>query len=145
MMQLRALLEAVALCNDAQLVPPDAEETRWRPLGDPTEVALLTRRAQGRRGSRRAAQGLAAPGGDPVRLRGEDDGHAARDGANGRIVFLKGAPEMLLGSAAMRGDGDAVSPIDEARVAMRRPPPSAMAERALRVLAVAVVERRDAR
>jgi len=33
----RGLLEAVALCNDAQLVPPEREETRWRPLGDPTE------------------------------------------------------------------------------------------------------------
>jgi Ca2+-transporting ATPase len=37
-----ALLEAITLCNDANLVPPDGEETRWRPLGDPTEAALLT-------------------------------------------------------------------------------------------------------
>ena len=39
---LRALLEAAALCNDAQLVPPDTSDPRWRPLGDPTEAALLT-------------------------------------------------------------------------------------------------------
>ncbi|WP_397382660.1 cation-translocating P-type ATPase [Prosthecobacter sp.] len=38
----RALLEAITLCNDANLAPPDGEETRWRPLGDPTEAALLT-------------------------------------------------------------------------------------------------------
>ena len=30
------------LCNDAQLVPPDAGDPRWRALGDPTEAALLT-------------------------------------------------------------------------------------------------------
>ncbi len=39
---LRALLEAAVLCNDAQLVPPDAGDPRWRALGDPTEAALLT-------------------------------------------------------------------------------------------------------
>ncbi|RBP38179.1 Ca2+-transporting ATPase [Roseimicrobium gellanilyticum] len=37
----RSLTEAVALCNDASLVPPDARDSRWRALGDPTEAALL--------------------------------------------------------------------------------------------------------
>jgi magnesium-transporting ATPase (P-type) len=39
---LRHILEAGVLCNDSQLVPPDAEDSRWRALGDPTEAALLT-------------------------------------------------------------------------------------------------------
>lgn len=39
---LRRLLEACVLCNDAQLVPPDVADPRWRALGDPTEAALLT-------------------------------------------------------------------------------------------------------
>ena len=39
---LRALIEAAALCNDAQLIAPDNQENRWRTLGDPTEAALLT-------------------------------------------------------------------------------------------------------
>jgi magnesium-transporting ATPase (P-type) len=37
----RSLTEAAALCNDATLVPPDARDSRWRVLGDPTEAALL--------------------------------------------------------------------------------------------------------
>ena len=38
---LMALVEAGALCNDAKLIPPDAQDFRWRVLGDPTEAALL--------------------------------------------------------------------------------------------------------
>ncbi|MEZ0275928.1 MAG: cation-translocating P-type ATPase, partial [Roseimicrobium sp.] len=38
---LQELVEAGALCNDARLVPPDAQDSRWRVLGDPTEAALL--------------------------------------------------------------------------------------------------------
>ena len=74
----RALLEAAALCNDAQLVPPDDADSRWRPLGDPTEAALAHPRAQRLRGPRRAAPSAAAPRGNPVRFRAENDGHAAR-------------------------------------------------------------------
>jgi len=36
-----ALARAVAYCNDARLEPPTGPEAPWRPLGDPTEVALL--------------------------------------------------------------------------------------------------------
>ena len=37
----RLLLEAVALCNDATLVPPAGPGGTWTGLGDPTELALL--------------------------------------------------------------------------------------------------------
>src|SRR5690606_28866688 len=37
----RALVEAAILCNDAELAPPTPSEPRWRALGDPTEAALL--------------------------------------------------------------------------------------------------------
>ncbi len=39
---LRQLLIAAGLCNNARLVPPQAgaESTRWTVLGDPTEAAL---------------------------------------------------------------------------------------------------------
>jgi Ca2+-transporting ATPase len=40
--ELRALVEAATLCNDAQLSPPTADGGAWRALGDPTEAALLT-------------------------------------------------------------------------------------------------------
>jgi magnesium-transporting ATPase (P-type) len=37
---LRALLVAAELCNDARLLPPNGESPRWTVLGDPTEAAL---------------------------------------------------------------------------------------------------------
>ncbi len=37
---LRALLVSAGLCNNARLVPPDSEYSRWSILGDPTEGAL---------------------------------------------------------------------------------------------------------
>jgi Ca2+-transporting ATPase len=88
---LRRLLEACVLCNDAQLVPPDAEDTRWRALGDPTEAALLTV----------ALKGCV----EPETLRKTHPRHAELpfDSAtkmmatqHGSHVIVKGAPECLL-------------------------------------------------
>jgi magnesium-transporting ATPase (P-type) len=51
-----ALLQAAALCNDAELLPPEDERAGWTVLGDPTEGALLVLARQGRpRRSRRCA------------------------------------------------------------------------------------------
>jgi magnesium-transporting ATPase (P-type) len=41
------LLQAAALCNDAQLLGPDDSDPRWRAIGDPTEAALLTLAVKG--------------------------------------------------------------------------------------------------
>ena len=92
---LKSLLEAVVLCNDAQLVPPDAEDTRWRALGDPTESALLTVALKGcvepdtlRHHLPRRAE---IPFDATTKMMATQNGH----NTSGRIVF-KGAPEMLL-------------------------------------------------
>ena len=37
---LRLLLVAAGLCNNARVIPPDDESPRWTPLGDPTEASL---------------------------------------------------------------------------------------------------------
>jgi len=88
---LKALLEGVVLCNDAQLVPPDSEDTRWRALGDPTEAALLTVAAKGsidldalRRAHPRKAE---IPFDSATKMMGTQ---------NGTSIVFKGAPEMLL-------------------------------------------------
>ncbi|MFK4084902.1 cation-translocating P-type ATPase [Kribbella sp. NPDC020789] len=39
---IQRLLKDVALCNDAALREPTADDPAWRPIGDPTEAALLT-------------------------------------------------------------------------------------------------------
>jgi Ca2+-transporting ATPase len=125
---LRRLLEAVVLCNDAQLVPPDAEDTRWRALGDPTESALLTVALKGcvepetlRHHSPRRAE---IPFDAATKMMATQNGH----GASGRIVF-KGAPEMLL-------DLCAPSTLDLAKTHQTA---TDLAAQALRVLAVAEV------
>lgn len=116
---LRRLLEALVLCNDAQLVPPDAEDTRWRALGDPTEAALLTV----------ALKGFVVP----EKLRKQHPRHAELpfDSAtkmmatqHGTRVVVKGAPECLLPFCDAQ-------PIELA---------NEMAAQALRVLAVAELE-----
>ena len=121
----RALLEAAALCNDAQLVPPDATDSRWRPLGDPTEAALLTLALKGcvdldalRRQHPRRAE---IPFDSGPKMMATQHGHGPR----GRVC-IKGAPEAV---AALCGN----APRDVEAVA------AAMAARALRVLAVAEV------
>jgi Ca2+-transporting ATPase len=116
---LRRLLEACVLCNDAQLVPPDAEDPRWRALGDPTEAALLTV----------ALKGCV----EPDTLRRQQPRHAELpfDSAtkmmatqNGQRVIVKGAPERVLPLC----DAQPFNWADE------------MAAQALRVLAFAELE-----
>ena len=135
----RALLEAGMLCNDAQLHGPGDAEPRWKPIGDPTEVALVT---------------LAIKGGIvPAELRGRlprraeipfDSGaklmatqHATPAGAR---VIVKGAPEVVLELCrAARRDGQDVVLDDEARRALGDAA-DRMAAQALRVLAIGVVD-----
>ncbi|MFZ5477390.1 MAG: cation-translocating P-type ATPase [Myxococcota bacterium] len=123
---LRALLEALTLCNDAQLHGPEEVAPQWRPVGDPTEVALLT---------------LAVKGGVlPVELRERNPRRAEipfdpskqmmatqHDRPGGSRVVLKGAPEAILPLCG-------AAPEEAVRAAER------MAAQALRVLAVAVAD-----
>jgi potassium/sodium efflux P-type ATPase len=44
---LRRLLIAAELCNNARLLPPNGETARWTALGDPTEAALLVSACKG--------------------------------------------------------------------------------------------------
>jgi magnesium-transporting ATPase (P-type) len=135
----RVLLEAGTLCNDAHLQGPGESEPRWKPVGDPTEVALVT---------------LAIKGGVvPSELRARwprqaeipfDSGEklmATQHSTDGRSrVIIKGAPEVLFGLCrAARRDGEDVMLDDVAREVMRDAA-ERMAAQALRVLAVGVVD-----
>jgi Ca2+-transporting ATPase len=134
----RALLEAGALCNDGQLSGPEDSEPRWKPVGDPTDVALVTLAIKGgilpdelrARWPRRAEIPF-----DPAAKMMATQ-HEAADGSR---VILKGAPEVLLEMCrSVRRDGQDIVLSDEARRALRGSA-DRMAERALRVLAVGVV------
>jgi Ca2+-transporting ATPase len=136
---LRDLLEAAVLCNDAQLHGPTEAEPRWMPIGDPTEVALV------------AAAIKAGIIPDQVRSRLPRRAELPFDAASkmmatqhetsdGSLVIVKGAPEVILAQcSSARIDGDDRTLTDDARrsiqVAADR-----LASRALRVLAIGVVD-----
>ena len=132
---LRQMLEAMVLCNDAQLVPPDGVDPRWRALGDPTEAALLTaawkagidprelRRAHPRTGE--------IPFDAAARLMATQHGHPSR-------IVIKGAPEQVLALCGfIRTDDGAALPLTDAARAAAMAAADALGAEALRVLAVA--------
>lgn len=124
-----AILEAVVLCNDAHLVPPEKDETRWRPLGDPTEAALLTLAMKGC--SEPAALRHANPRHAEIPFESGSKMMATQHGSNDRgWVVIKGAPERVL---------DLCDPATVDKAAVKRVG-EGFAAQALRLLAVARVE-----
>ncbi|MES2756015.1 MAG: HAD-IC family P-type ATPase [Pseudomonadota bacterium] len=126
--QVIALLEAVVLCNDAELVAPEGELTDWTVLGDPTEAALLVAAEKAgielgvlRQSRPRVAE---VPFDSDTKMMATSHSGIAGSSA----VYIKGAPEAVLRLCA--GDGQDV--LHAARTAAEE-----MAGRALRVLAVA--------
>jgi Ca2+-transporting ATPase len=124
----RELLLAGALCNDASLGLSDGG---WRITGDPTEGALLT-----------AARKLGAAPEEAHRKRLDSIPfeserqymatlHEAPGEASERIIYLKGAPEVVLRRCAFLLDG---SPVDTEQVLGQV---EKMAARGMRVLALA--------
>jgi Ca2+-transporting ATPase len=93
---LRELARAVVLCNDANLVPPDADNPDWRAAGDPLEAALLA--FAGRCGlspeAERAAWPRVAEHPFDQQTRRMTTAHRCPDGRT--LVVCKGAPEALL-------------------------------------------------
>ena len=136
---IRQLLEAAVLCNDAQLHGPGESEPRWKAIGDPTEVALVTIAVKGgiipdelrRRWQRRAELPF-----DPAAKMMATQ----HEGPTGPVVFVKGAPEVVLDLCrAARRNGQSVA-LDETSRRELEAAAQRMAERALRVLAIGVVD-----
>jgi len=128
---LRELLLAAALCNDAELLPPQAERGAWTVLGDPTEGALLVlARKAGIEldGLRHAAPREAElPFDSDTKLMATR--HRFADAP--RRVLIKGAPEAVL--RLCPPEQDTLS--HAARAAAET-----LAAQALRVLAFALVD-----
>lgn len=135
---LRALLEAGALCNDAQLVPPEPSDSRWRPLGDPTEAALLTVALKGCVDFEALRRALPRQGEIPfdssAKMMATLHGHAL----HGRVC-LKGAPEPLLHLCSHMRRGDEIVPLDDGTRTALDAVCVGFASRALRLLAVAEI------
>jgi magnesium-transporting ATPase (P-type) len=141
------LLRALVLCNDASLAPPESPEGPWRPLGDPTEVALVTLAMKAglvpdelRRRQKRRAE---LPFDSDVRMMATQ--HAGRstlargDGNGDDVVYVKGAPEAVLALCTrLRFAGEDLE-LDDVQHSRVRGIAEGLAARALRVLAVACV------
>ncbi|MBD0694966.1 ATPase [Streptomyces sp. CBMA123] len=127
--EVRSLLTAAALCNDAVLRPPTEADDEWGALGDPTEAALLT--AAGKAGLNHGQLQEAWPRTaevpfDSLRKR-MTTVHRTAEG--GLLACLKGAPEAVLAPAVLDGPPELV---ERARKAA-----AALATEGYRVLAVA--------
>ena len=128
----RALVQAAALCNDAELLAPeDGVREGWAVLGDPTEGALRVLAAKA--GLDLAALARAEPRDGELPFDSDHQLMATRHAPPGARchVVVKGSPEAVLRLCA----GD-----DAARLRAARTAADAMAARALRVLAFARVD-----
>jgi magnesium-transporting ATPase (P-type) len=135
------LLEAGVLCNDAELEHSDDSRATPRPIGDPTEVALLTAAIKGgldpagirARSPRRAALPFAPA--DKMMATQHDSGTS-----RGAFVVLKGAPEAILALCGTRRHAEGSVALDESERRAVREAAEQMSARALRLLAIAVAE-----
>jgi len=146
--ELRQLLLAASLCNDARLIPPNAQtpsEDRWSILGDPTEAALLVaaRKAgiEYETEMRRMPRLRELPF-DSRRKRMSvvcrlPQSEGAAHPSAGFVVYVKGAPKELLALCASFAAGDVVHPLDDPQLARILAANDQYARAGLRVLAVA--------
>lgn len=133
---LRDLLIAAGLCNNARLVPPNDEKSGWTILGDPTEAALKVAALKGgidlEAEARRSPRSRELPF-DSRRKRmstiHQDQGSL--------LVYVKGAPKEVLALCTyVRWNGQ-VLPIDSSMRSRIMAANDAYARNGLRVLAVA--------
>ncbi|MBL8694270.1 MAG: HAD-IC family P-type ATPase [Planctomycetes bacterium] len=136
---LAGLVEAAVLCNDADLVPPSSADEHWKPMGDPTEIALLTfaekcgaRIQQFRAKEPRVAE---LPFSSATKMMATQ-----HDRAGGSVVFVKGAPEVILELCTLRWSESGPAELSESALERARGSIQQMASKALRVLALARVE-----
>ncbi|WP_029525426.1 cation-translocating P-type ATPase [Polaromonas glacialis] len=125
------LLKAAALCNDAQLLPPEETRTQWTVLGDPTEGALIVLAAKAGIDLEQLKHDAPREAELPFDADTKMMATRHRFADAPRRVFIKGAPEAVLSLCATS---------DAAVVQAARTAAEAMAGQALRVLAFAVVD-----
>ena len=90
------LLRDVALCNDAQIEPDPSQPGRWRPVGDPTEAALVTLAHRGGLDPASVRDRAPTRARGPVRQRPGLDGDKPPRRRWAILVVVKGAPDVLL-------------------------------------------------
>jgi magnesium-transporting ATPase (P-type) len=123
-----ALMGRVSLlCNDAQLVENDG---KWKVEGDPTEGALHPFAAK--LGMKRAAEAVAAPRIDAIPFESEHKFMATLNrSADGEMLLVKGAPEVILGHCDRQQTAKGPAPVDRDRFTREGDRLAAQGERVL--------------
>lgn len=129
------LLKGAALCNDAVLLPP-SHGRGWRIQGDTTEAALLVAAVKAGLSPLQLAKSAPRVGEIPFTSEAKrmTTLHAVEDGL---VAYAKGAPEVILTSCTEWLSENGVQPLGQEERDRARDVAHQMAERALRVLAVA--------
>ncbi|KAA6186881.1 cation-translocating P-type ATPase [Thiohalocapsa marina] len=129
------LLRAAALCSDAHL---EREDGGWRLYGDPTEGALVV--AAAKIGLDKAALEREAPRRDEIPFSAERKRmttlHRAETDPQ-MVAYAKGAAEVILASCDRLQTADGIRALDAAAREQIEQAARALAQQALRVLAVA--------
>jgi P-type Ca2+ transporter type 2C len=133
---LRLLLLAAGLCNNARLLPPDRSIPRWSVLGDPTEAALRVAALKG--GMDLAAEATSAPRLRELPFDSRRKRMATIHSHRGVwIAYVKGAPNEVLGLCSrlrVEGKEQPLTDGERARISAEN---DDLARGGLRVLAVA--------
>jgi Ca2+-transporting ATPase len=136
---IKNVLKASILCNDAHLHMPDTHDLRWRAIGDPTEVALLTLALKGGLSAEKMRhmfpRRAELPFDSEVKMMATE--HKTSGGTR---VYIKGAPELILNLCGFFQTHDRLLPLDDNRRQIIHDAAGQMASQALRVLAFAVVD-----
>lgn len=135
--EVKALLLAGLLCNDARLLPPGPQEPRWSIAGDPTEGSLLSLAAKA--GLEKAALESQYPRSFEIPFESDVKMMATQhEGPKGTVIYLKGAPEVLLEyCGSFFGPNGVEQSLDEAAKQRILREGATLATHALRLLAFA--------
>jgi potassium/sodium efflux P-type ATPase len=129
----RRLLVAAALCNNARVLPPNGESQRWTILGDPTEAALRVAALKAGLDLEAEASRLPRLREIPFDSRRKRMSTIHRSGRT-RVAFVKGAPKEVLALCTHIGCN---TPLDDSCRAEIMTANDEFARAGLRVLAVA--------
>jgi P-type Ca2+ transporter type 2C len=127
-------LECGVLCNSARLVPKD--DGTYGIVGDPTEASLLTTAAKAGLLKEIEEKGFPLVDELPFDSERKKMSIIRQDGSR-FAVYVKGAPDMLLGDCAMLEEGGSARPMTEADRARILQANDGLADQAMRVLAFA--------
>ena len=128
-------LTTAARCNNATVSPRGDEADSWQVIGDPTEGALVVAALKAGIAARDCEQQVLFE--IPFDSERKTMSVVLRGSDGARVMYSKGAPEVILAKCIAERCGGQVTPLTEDRRSQIMRTNSEMAARALRVLALA--------